>query len=535
MWLKEKHWTLKTFSLIQVILGCIIFSLLLGLVLYQGNSILQKTEKAKLRDLVENAYSIVKYYYQLTKNGTISEEKAQDLAKEAIRNIRYGPDGKDYFWITTDDPSHIILVMHPYKPQLEGKDVTKVKDKAGNLLFIEMAKVARKKGEGYVRYFWQYRDQANKIEAKLSYVKSFTPWHWIIGTGFYEKDYRAEIMPLIKEIIFASIAGVILYLVLSIFLANLLVRPVPAILMGLKELGKGNLKIRFKEEGVLEFKNITRTLNQTIDALKNIINNVRQEAELLAKQGTTMQEETDQVVNKMESSKETAKLIDKFAQKIVENIKEEEILMEQVSQAIQEIEKNTSHSSQTTSEAVEKAERTKEIMHNLNEMSKGVSGIVKLINDIADQTNLLALNATIEAARAGDAGKGFAVVANEVKELAKQTTKATEEITQKLNAIQQESQMAMKAVNEITEIITHINEGASSIASAIEEHTAIMAEVSQKIAEQSASGDEVREKMATIKYITEEASEILSTFYQDTAQLKEAATRLEELVAKFKV
>jgi len=291
----------------------------------------------------------------------------------------------------------------------------------------------------------------------------------------------------------------------------------------------------YKQAMDTELDEVASLVNAFILRIRDLVAKVKVRGEEVAEEAQSLSLVSEQLASSAVEAQAQAEEVNHAVGATSESISSVATAMEEMTATVEEISQHTARANEVAQEASTEAARAQEVIRNLTEASNRISEVSKIIGSIAEQTKLLALNATIEAARAGEAGKGFAVVANEVKELAKQTTKATEEITQKLNAIQQESQMAMKAVNEITEIITHINEGASSIASAIEEHTAIMAEVSQKIAEQSASGDEVREKMATIKYITEEASEILSTFYQDTAQLKEAATRLEELVAKFKV
>ena len=143
---------------------------------------LLKERKAKVREVVNAAYSVAAYHYSIAKGGEISEPQAMKECREIIKHIRYGPDGKDYLWINDFAPR---MVMHPYRPDLEGKDLSGFKDPTGKRFFLEMVKVCKEKGEGFVSYIWQYKDDPSKIYPKVSFVKAFKPWGWIIGSGVY--------------------------------------------------------------------------------------------------------------------------------------------------------------------------------------------------------------------------------------------------------------------------------------------------------------------------------------------------------------
>ncbi len=153
-----------------------------------------------------------------------------------------------------------------------------------------------------------------------------------------------------------------------------------------------------------------------------------------------------------------------------------------MSSSIVEISKNAGEATRVANDAVGVADQTSQIIRKLGASSVDIGNVVKVITSIAQQTNLLALNATIEAARAGEAGKGFAVVANEVKELAKETARATEDISQRVQAIQVDSEGAVSAIDQISSIIGQINEIFGTIASAVEEQTATSNEINRSIA-----------------------------------------------------
>ena len=167
----------------------------------------------------------------------------------------------------------------------------------------------------------------------------------------------------------------------------------------------------------------------------------------------------------------------------------------QFEESIKEIAGNASGAVSVAGNAVNATERTNATISRLGESSSEIGNVIKVINSIAEQTNLLALNATIEAARAGDAGKGFAVVANEVKELAKETSKATEDIIGRIEAIQTDTIEAVEAIEQVSQIISEINESQNAIASAVEEQSAMTSEISRSITEVATGSSEIAENI----------------------------------------
>jgi len=176
------------------------------------------------------------------------------------------------------------------------------------------------------------------------------------------------------------------------------------------------------------------------------------------------------------------------------------------------------------------AESTGTLVNRLGESGSMIGGVVKTITSIAEQTNLLALNATIEAARAGEVGKGFAVVANEVKELAKETARATEDIGGKIGAIQQDTRLAIEAIRQIQAIITRINEIQTSIASAVEEQTATTREIGRNVTEAAKGTTEIA---ASITGVADAAGNTSKRAQEATGEIRllsQLSARLEELV-----
>lgn len=173
---------LVVLSLIPVVL----FTLLTFLyILPSIESNIYSEKETQTKDMVSAVQSIIDYHYQLETSGQLSREEAQKAAIESIRAIRFGDTQEDYIWINNFEPQ---MIMHPFNPELEGTDVSGIADPNGVQIFMEFVNVAQGQGSGYVPYMWQYYDDSSRLEPKLSYVSSFEPWQWIVGTGIYVND-----------------------------------------------------------------------------------------------------------------------------------------------------------------------------------------------------------------------------------------------------------------------------------------------------------------------------------------------------------
>lgn len=179
------HVVMPTLLAIGLFVGAIFGILLPGF----ERSLLDR-KRETIRELARTALSIAEGYHRSAEAGEISREEAEARAVERIEELRYGPEGKDYFWIQDMQPR---IIMHPYRPDLNGQDVSEYADPRGTRIFEKFAEVARDQGGGYVDYVWQWKDDPNRLAPKESYVKAFRPWGWVIGTGLYTEDVRAEI------------------------------------------------------------------------------------------------------------------------------------------------------------------------------------------------------------------------------------------------------------------------------------------------------------------------------------------------------
>ncbi len=177
----------------------------------KNNLIDQKRQT--IRELTESTWSLLNEYHQRVERGELSREKAQSRVIDRIRHMRYGPQGKDYFWI---NDLHPRMIMHPYFPELEGKDLSGYTDPEGKRLFVSVVNAVQKHGAGYVDYLWQWKDDPGRIAPKISFVKLFEPWGWVIGTGLYIGDVQKEISALLENLY--EILGVLMFMVLVLSL-----------------------------------------------------------------------------------------------------------------------------------------------------------------------------------------------------------------------------------------------------------------------------------------------------------------------------
>ena len=166
-----------------------------------------------IRELVASAWSSLDGYARQERQGILTREAAQALAMDHIRGLRYGQDFKDYFWINDMQPR---MIMHPYRPDLEGKDISTFTDPAGKRLFVACVEIVRQAGAGFVDYQWQWMDDSTKIVPKISFVMGFEPWGWILGTGIYVEDVHAQISAITRKIAFICLWILLLIIALSV-------------------------------------------------------------------------------------------------------------------------------------------------------------------------------------------------------------------------------------------------------------------------------------------------------------------------------
>ncbi len=516
----------KLLLIIPLVIGgsaVLVGSSLLGL-----RSNLYDARLEQTRAVVEVALSFVSQYGDRAALGQMSEEEAKEAAKTAIGSLRYA--GGEYFWV---NDMNAVMVMHPIKPKLNGKDLMEFKDPNGVQLFKEMVAKVKSSGAGEVAYHWP-KPGFEKPVAKISYVAGYKPWGWVIGSGVYLDSVEAVFLSGVTKHSIEALIITGLVILALVLISRGISQPIGAMTGAMIKLAGGDNQtqipglgrgdeigsmadaVQVFKDNAIEVERMTRqrdadqrrtqrNLKNELIALNNALEaEVTAAVSMVVGRSDAMQTSAGTMASTADRSNEQALAVTAAAEEAAANVQTVASAAEELSSSIQEISRQVSQASGIATDAMTQADQSSEQIRGLAEVAQSIGEVVNLINDIAEQTNLLALNATIEAARAGEAGKGFAVVAAEVKNLANQTAKATEQIGSQVQGIQDATQDAVKVNQSISEIINKINEITANVASAVEEQGAATQEIARNV-EQAASGtSEVSGTMTLVSQAVQE-------------------------------
>ena len=280
---------------------------------------------------------------------------------------------------------------------------------------------------------------------------------------------------------------------------------------------------------------IKEDINRMAADLRNSIQQIAENASLLASSAEELTASSQQMAGNAEETATQANVVSAASEQVSTNVSIVASSSEEMQASIREIATSANEAAKIANNAVKAADSTNQTIGRLGESSVEIGKVIKVITSIAQQTNLLALNATIEAARAGEAGKGFAVVANEVKELAKETAKATEEIGQKIEAIQIETRSAVQAIGEIGAVINQINDISTAIASAVEEQTVTTNEIGRNVAEAARGTSDIAKNISGVAQAAQNTTHGAADSQKAASSLAAMASHLQSIVGKFKL
>ena len=523
--------------------------------LYAIRDSIVRERRVAIARQVEAALSVVKSISAEADAGRVSKEDAQSRAKAAMRAIRFG--NNDYFFVYDYDG---VNLAHGVNSKLEGQNLMDQRDANGVRYMFEVVQAA-KQGGGYVNFLFPRPGQPEP-SPKLAYSVAFAPWQWVIGTGVYTDDIDAIFKDRVLEA-GAWVAGLLAVMIACAwFLARGLVKPVQALTATMDSLAAGETEIdipsvnrsdeigamarsvrTFKdaiiakrladEAAMLELEAKTRRAQILDEMTRKFEVNVSSMTHALANAASDMETTAQSMTSVADQTNDQSVNVASAAQQTTANVQTVAAATEELSISIREIASQVAESSRIAGQAVEDAKRTDETVQTLATVADKIGTVIQLINTIASQTNLLALNATIEAARAGEAGKGFAVVAMEVKDLASQTGKATDEIAAQITAIQQATQESVTAIQNVAKTIGEMSHISTMIAAAMEEQGAATGEISRNIQEAARGTELVTGSIALVRQGAGETGSAASQVLGAARELSHHSSNLSREVDAF--
>ncbi|MFZ3214205.1 MAG: methyl-accepting chemotaxis protein [Terriglobales bacterium] len=498
----------------------------------------------KTKNLVEVPYSVIVEQHRLEAEGKITREEAQRRAIETIRAMRY--DGSNYFWI---NDMHPTMVMHAMNPALNGKDLSDIKDPNGKAVFVEFVRAAARTTDGaFVAYMWP-KPGSDKPVQKLSFVKAFEPWGWVIGTGVYIEDIDAVWHKDAKLAGFLSLSCLAVLLIVSTRVSRSIFVRFQEMIERIKNVAQGDLTQRVEITSRDELAELAKWFNRFIDKLQEILGQVSNNTQSLAtaseeisasardqaKGAELQKDQTTQVATAMQQMAATVHEVSENSSKAAAASQKAAEMALEGGKVVEE----TLSKMQTIANSVEETARK---VQELGKRSDEIGRISGVIEDIADQTNLLALNAAIEAARAGEQGRGFAVVADEVRKLAERTGAATKEISAMICSIQSETRTAVAAMQagsrEVESGVESTRRAGDSLRQIIQMSEQVLEMVTQiatAATQQAAATQEIDnnvDQIARIAVSTESGTQQTAVALQDLSGL---ALNLRQLVGQFRL
>jgi methyl-accepting chemotaxis protein len=506
--IKKKLWLIVMCAALGIVVLTVIF-------LFSERRLIENERRSDVQHAVETAHGIAVHFQGLAAKGTMPEDQAKAAAIAAIRDLRY--NGKEYFWINDLQPR---MIMHPFKPELDGADLHDNKDPTGKALFVEMADTVKANGAGFVYYMWPKPGESEPVQ-KVSYVKGFAPWGWAIGSGAYLDNVQATFLSRLWGFLAGTSILVGILLAVSIAIGRSITRPLNRAVAIANTVAAGDLTSVIEVRTQDETGQLLQALGNMNDSLTSIVGQVRSGTEMIAAASSQIASGDMDLAARTEAQASA--------------LEETASAMEQLTGAVTQNADHAKDANKLAASAYEAATRGGAIvsevvttMGSISTSSKRIADIIGLIDGIAFQTNILALNAAVEAARAGEHGRGFAVVAAEVRHLAQRSASAAKEIKGLIDSSVEQTGIGAKLVGQAGETMEEILGRVKNV-------TDIMEEITNASREQSEGINQVNQAITQMDDATQRNAALVEEVASAAEALKDQALSLSNMVSVFRL
>jgi len=483
--------------------------------LQSERGLIMSEREAGVRQNVETAHGIVAHFHGLAAKGAMSDDDARRAALETVKALRYS--GKEYFWI---NDMHPRMVMHPFKPELDGSDLSANKDPAGKFLFQEMVNVVKAGGAGFVPYVWNKPD-SDELGQKVSYVKGFAPWGWIIGSGVYMDSVQETFVSRLITFSAGAMALAGILLAICVLIARSITRPLQRAVSIANTVASGDLTSDIQVKTTDETGQLLSALREMNNGLLGIVSQVREGTDTIAAASSQIASSNFDLAARTEEE--------------ASSLQETASAMEELTSTVKQNADHARQANQLAQSASEVAVKGGDVvaqvvgtMGSINDSARKIVDIIAVIDGIAFQTNILALNAAVEAARAGEQGKGFAVVAAEVRQLAQRSAAAAKEIKDLISD-------SVDKIDHGAHLVDQAGATMNEIVASVRRVTDIMGEITTASQEQSSGIEQVSKAIAQMDVVTQRNAALVEEEASTADALQNQAARLAQMVSVFRL